>query len=191
MDTHSFNGRKTTSAAALFIHGRSKFVIIFIHGDDLILPSFRVILGRVSLFCIVVNQCGVANHFGCTFFTIFYGMHIVNWVTSPPCWSFPTVTSLSLCHPNYLGGLSYQKLYTRTAAKKDDDPGFRHGFGAEASLPQTQGAPAVSHNNTRFYWMVFDQYEYHIRSDTVTVLFTIFFIYSLFFLVKIRVWLKI
>ena len=52
----------------------------------------------------------------------------------------------------------YQKLYTKTAAKgavllpvmssSDDDPGFRHGFGAEASLPLTQDAPAVSHNIT-------------------------------------------
>ena len=59
------------------------------------------------------------------------------------------------------------KLYTRTAAKEavlllvksssDDDPGFRHGFGAEASLPLTQGTPAVFHNATRLYWMVFNQ----------------------------------
>ena len=62
----------------------------------------------------------------------------------------------------------------------DDDPGFRHGFGAEASLPLTQGAPVVSHNTTRLYWMVFDLYECLIRSDAVTVLFWIFFIYSLF-----------
>ena len=31
----------------------------------------------------------------------------------------------------------------------DDDPGFRHGFGAEALLPLTQGAPAVSHNTKK------------------------------------------
>ena len=61
-----------------------------------------------------------------------------------------------------------------------DDPGFRHGFGPEASLPLTQGAPAVSYNTTRLYWMVFDLYECHICSDAVTVLFWIFFIYSLF-----------
>ena len=78
-----------------------------------------------------------------------------------------------------------KKLYTKTAAKEalllpvksssDDDPGFRHGFGAEASLPLTQGAPAVSHNTTRLYWMVFNLYECHIRSDAVTALFWIFF----------------
>ena len=52
-------------------------------------------------------------------------------------------------------------------------------FCGEASLPLTQGAPAVSHNTTRLYWMVFNLYECHICSDTVTVLFWIFFIYSL------------
>ena len=84
-----------------------------------------------------------------------------------------------------------KKLYTKTAAKEavllpvrsssDDDPGFRHGFGAEASLPLTQSAPAVSHNTTRLYWMVFNLYKCHIHSDPVTALFWIFFIYSLFF----------
>ena len=84
-----------------------------------------------------------------------------------------------------------KKLYTKTAAKEavllpvksssDDDPGFRHGFGAEASLPLTQGVPAVSHNTTRLYWMVFYLYECLISSDAVIVLFLIFFIYSLFF----------
>ena len=72
----------------------------------------------------------------------------------------------------------YIILYTKTAAKEavllpvksssDDDPRFRHGFGAEALLPLTQGAPAVSHNTTRLYWMVFNLYECHIRSDAVT-----------------------
>ena len=74
-----------------------------------------------------------------------------------------------------------KQSYTKTAAKEavllpvksssDDDPGFRHGFGAEASLPLTQGAPAVSHNTTRLYWMMFNLYECHIRSDAVTALF--------------------
>ena len=58
----------------------------------------------------------------------------------------------------------YIKLYTKTAAKEavllpvksssDDDPGFRHGFGAEASLPLTQGAPTVSHITTRLYCLI-------------------------------------
>ena len=85
----------------------------------------------------------------------------------------------------------YIYIYTKTAAKEavllpvksssDDDPGFRHGFGAEASLPLIQGAPTVSYNTTRLYWMVFNLYECHIRSDAVTALFWIFFIYSFFF----------
>ena len=80
-----------------------------------------------------------------------------------------------------------KKISTKTAAKEavllpvksysDEDSGFRHGFGAEASLPLTQDAPAVSHNTTRLYWIVFILYECHIRSDTVTVLFWIFFLY--------------
>ena len=60
-------------------------------------------------------------------------------------------------------------------------PWVQAWFRAEASLPLTQGAPAVFHNTTRLYWMVFNLYECHIRSDAVTVLFGIFFIYSLFF----------
>ena len=83
-----------------------------------------------------------------------------------------------------------QKLYTKTVTKiavllpikssSDDDPGFRHSFGAKASLPLIQGTPAVSHNTTRLYWMVPVLYECHICSHAVTVLFWIFFIYSLF-----------
>ena len=84
----------------------------------------------------------------------------------------------------------YKFLYTKTAAyiavllpiksSSNNDPGFRHGFGAEASLPLTQGAPAVSHNTTRLYWMAFVLYKCLIRSDAVIVWFWIFFIYSLF-----------
>ena len=44
-----------------------------------------------------------------------------------------------------------------------------------------QGSPAVSHNTTRLYWMVFNLYECHIRSYAVTALFWIFFyIFPLF-----------
>ena len=62
----------------------------------------------------------------------------------------------------------------------DDDPVFRDGIENEASLPLIQGAPAISHNTARLYWMVFDLYKCRIHSDAVTVLFWIFFIYSLF-----------
>ena len=64
------------------------------------------------------------------------------------------------------------------------DPWFRHGFGAEASLP------GVFHNTTRLYWVVFDLYECHICSDAVTGLSRIFLIHSPFLLVKVRLWLK-
>ena len=37
-----------------------------------------------------------------------------------------------------------------------------------------QRAPAVFHNTTRLYWMVFNLYECHIRSDAVTALSWIF-----------------
>ena len=50
-------------------------------------------------------------------------------------------------------------------SSSDDEPGFRHCFGVKASLPFTQGTPALSHNTTRPYSMVFDLYECHIRSD--------------------------
>ena len=66
-------------------------------------------------------------------------------------------------------------------SSSDDKPAFKHGFRAKVSSPPPQGAPAVSHNTTRLYWMVFALYKCHILSDAVTVLFWIFFIYSLFF----------
>ena len=66
-------------------------------------------------------------------------------------------------------------------SSSDDDPGFRHGFEAEAPLPLSQGAPAISYNTNRLYWMVFNLYECHIRSDAGTALFWIVFIYSIFF----------
>ena len=55
------------------------------------------------------------------------------------------------------------------------------GSGMVSSLPLTLDTPDVSHDTTRLYWMVFDLYKCHIRPDAVTVLFWIFFIYSLFF----------
>ena len=88
-----------------------------------------------------------------------------------------------VCVKSYVQELPQEKaVLLPVKSLSDDDPGFRHAFGAEASLPLTQGAQAVSHNTTRLYWMVFDLYECHIRSDAVTLLFWVFFfIYSLFF----------
>ena len=55
-----------------------------------------------------------------------------------------------------------------------------YGFGAEASLPLTQGAPAVSHNTTRLYWMVFDLYDALSAQMQLQSYFRSCFIYSLF-----------
>ena len=96
MDTHSFNGRKTASTAALYICGWSKFVIRFICGDDLILPApFQVILGPCIFILCRSESMWCCKSFWLFLFTILYGMHIVNWVTSPrhtKWWSLPTVT---------------------------------------------------------------------------------------------------
>ena len=37
----------------------------------------------------------------------------------------------------------------QTKPSLDDHSGFGHGFGAEASLPRAQSAPAVSHDTNR------------------------------------------
>ena len=52
----------------------------------------------------------------------------------------------------------HTKTYVCTSAllptkpSSDDDSGFRHGFGAEATLPLGQSAPAVIHDTTRLCW---------------------------------------
>ena len=38
-----------------------------------------------------------------------------------------------------------------TKPSSDDDSGFRHGFGAEASV--TQSTPALTHDTTRLCWI--------------------------------------
>ena len=43
----------------------------------------------------------------------------------------------------------YTTAMLLTRSSSDDDSGFRHGFGAEVSLPLAQSAPAVSHDTTR------------------------------------------
>ena len=44
---------------------------------------------------------------------------------------------------------AYTAALLPTKPSSDDDCGFRHGFGAEASLPLTLSAPAVTHDTTR------------------------------------------
>ena len=61
----------------------------------------------------------------------------------------------------YLGSMYHTitDVYTTalflTKPSSDDDSEFRHGFGAEASLPKkNQSAPAVSHHTTRLCQIV-------------------------------------
>ena len=48
----------------------------------------------------------------------------------------------------------YTTALLLTKPSSDDDSGFRHGFGAEASLPLAQSAPAVSHDTIRLCQIV-------------------------------------
>ena len=66
-----------------------------------------------------------------------------------------------------------------TKPSSDDDSGFRHGFGAEASLPLTQSAPAVSHDTTRLYQVVVALWDCQIHADAVRDLSWIFSMYFL------------
>ena len=47
----------------------------------------------------------------------------------------------------------YTAALLPTKPSSDDDSGFRHGFGAEASLPLTRNAPAVTYDTTRRHSM--------------------------------------
>ena len=62
-----------------------------------------------------------------------------------------------------------------TKPSLDDDSGFRHGFGSEASLPLAQSAPAVSHDTTRLCQIVVTLWDCHIHTDAVRTLSWIFF----------------
>ena len=62
----------------------------------------------------------------------------------------------------------------------DDDSGYRHGFGAEASLPFAQSAPAVSHDTTKLCLIVVTLWDCQINADAVKALSWIFSMYFLF-----------
>ena len=62
-----------------------------------------------------------------------------------------------------------------TKPSSDDDSGFRHGFGTEASLPLTLCTSVVTHNTTRPYWIGVTQWDCHIHTDAVRALSWIFF----------------
>ena len=59
------------------------------------------------------------------------------------------------------------------------DSGFRHGFGAEASLSLALSVPAVSHDTTRLYQIVVILWDCHIHTDAVRALSWIFPMYFL------------
>ena len=61
-----------------------------------------------------------------------------------------------------------------TKPSSDDDSGFSHGFGNEASLPLAQNAPVVSHDTTRFFQIVITLWDCHIKADAVRALSWIF-----------------
>ena len=63
-----------------------------------------------------------------------------------------------------------------TKSSSDDDSGFRHGFGAEASLPLTQSAPAVSHDTTRLCWFDLATWVCQIQADADSTLSWISFL---------------
>ena len=62
-----------------------------------------------------------------------------------------------------------------TAALLPTKPSSDNDFGAEASLPLTQSAPAVTHDTTRRCWMDVTLWDCHIHAYTVRALSWIFF----------------
>ena len=68
----------------------------------------------------------------------------------------------------------YTTALLPTKPSSDDDSGFRHGFGAEASLPLAQSAPAVSHDTTKLCQVVVTLWDCHIHTDAVSALSWIF-----------------
>ena len=52
-----------------------------------------------------------------------------------------------------------------TKPSSDDDSGFLHDFGSEASLPLAQSIPAVSHDTTRLCQIVVTLWDCHINAD--------------------------
>ena len=73
----------------------------------------------------------------------------------------------------------YTKALILTKPSSDDDSGFRPGFGAEASLPLAQFAPAVSHDTIRLCQIVVAQWDCQIPADAVKALSWIFSMYFL------------
>ena len=68
----------------------------------------------------------------------------------------------------------YTTALLLTKLSSDDDSGFRHGFGAETSLPLAQCAPPVSHDTIRLCQIVLAQWDCKIHVDAVRALSSIF-----------------
>ena len=88
-----------------------------------------------------------------------------NWIVSDR--RYPTIIDV------------YTTALLLTKPSSDDDSGFRHGFGAETSLPLAQSTPAVSHDTTRLYQTVVALGDCQIHTDTVRALSWIFSMYFL------------
>ena len=73
----------------------------------------------------------------------------------------------------------YTTALLLTKPSSDDDSSFRHGFGAEASLPLAQSAPAVSHDTTRLCQIVVALRDCQIHADAIRALSWIFSMYFL------------
>ena len=77
----------------------------------------------------------------------------------------------------------FTEAWLPTKPSSDDDSGFRHGFGAEVSLPLTQSTPAVTHDITRLCWIVVTLWDCHIHADAVKAL-SCFCFFNVFPLVR-------
>ena len=77
----------------------------------------------------------------------------------------------------------YTTALLLTKPSSDDDSGFRHGFGTEASLPLAQSTPAGSHNTTSLCQIVVTLWDCHIHADAVRALS---WILSMYFLLSDR-----
>ena len=71
----------------------------------------------------------------------------------------------------------YTTVLLLTKPLSDDDSGFRHGFEAEASLPLTQSAPAVSHDTSRLCQIVVALWDCQIYTDSVRAFSWVFSMY--------------
>ena len=71
----------------------------------------------------------------------------------------------------------YKAVLLPTKPSSDGDSGFRHGFGAEASLPLTKSAPTVTHDITRLCCIDITRRDCHIHANSVRSLSWIFFMY--------------